>query len=288
MVDTGSLCRIMNLQDAQDAAVAAAKAVGALLLQGLNSPKRAKAMTQFDIKLELDVRCQKLIERRLRSAFPEAGVLGEEGVAGNPNAEYRWVVEPIDGTVNFAYGIPHACVSIALQRRAEKQLRRSRSLSAPYPDGYQTLIGVVYEPFCNELWTANGTGPARLNAKVIHVSKRHKLQDAIVTIGLSKSREQLDATLPLVNSLARRVRKLRIMGAGALDLTYVASGRFDAYLERSISLWDVAAGGLILERAGGEVWRKPIPGDYKFRIIASNGRLRKALNVPAEWAGGCD
>jgi myo-inositol-1(or 4)-monophosphatase len=167
------------------------------------------------------------------------------------------------------------------------RLQPDKSRSAPYPDGYQTLIGVVYEPFCDELWTAAEAGPARLNGKVIHVSKRHKLQDSIVTIGLSKSREHLDATLPLVNSLARRVRKLRIMGAGALDLTYVASGRFDAYLERSISLWDVAAGGLILERAGGEVWRKPIAGDYKFRMIASNGRLRKALNVPAEWAGEC-
>ena len=273
----------MNLYDAQDAAVAAAKSAGALLLQHLDSPKRAKVISQYDIKLELDVGCQKLIERRLRSAFPETGVLGEEGVAGNPNAEYRWVVDPIDGTVNFAYGIPHACVSIALQRHAVERLQRARSLSASYPDGYQTLIGVVYEPFCNELWTANATGPARLNGKVIHVSKRQRLQDAIVTIGLSKSREHLDATLPLLNGLARHVRKLRIMGAGALDLTYVASGRFDAYLERSISLWDVAAGALILERAGGEVWRKPIPGDHKFRMIASNGRLRQKLKVPNDW-----
>jgi len=275
----------MNLHDAQDAAVAAAKSVGALMRRHLDLPKRAKAMTQYDIKLELDFLCQKLIERRLRSAFPETGVLGEEGVAGNPNSEYRWVVDPIDGTVNFAYGIPHACVSIALQRHAVERLQRARSLPASYPDGYQTLIGVVYEPFCNELWTANGTGPARLNGEVIHVSKRQRLQDAIVTIGLSKSREHLDATLPLLNGLARRVRKLRIMGAGALDLTYVASGRFDAYLERSISLWDVAAGALILERAGGEVWRKPIPGDHKFRMIASNGLLRKELKVPDDWLG---
>ena len=266
-------------------AVAASKSIGALLLRHLDSPKRAKATTRYDIKLELDVRCQKLIERRLRSSFPEAGVLGEEGVAGNPNAEYRWVVDPIDGTVNFAYGIPHACVSIALQRRVEQPSKQASSRSIPYPDGYQTLVGVVYEPFCDELWTANETGPARLNGKVICVSKRRKLQETIVTIGLSKSLEHLDATLPLVNSLVRRVRKIRIMGAGALDLAYVASGRFDAYLERSISLWDVAAGALILERAGGEVWRKPIPGDYKFRMIASNGRLRKDLKVSPAWLG---
>jgi myo-inositol-1(or 4)-monophosphatase len=271
----------------------------------LDSPKRAKAITQFDIKLELDVRCQKLIERRLRADFPEVGVLGEEGLAGDPNAQYRWVIDPIDGTVNFAYGIPHACVSIALQGRSNTQpakrqagrtawgaepgrlVKRGRSAhpsrSSLYPDGYQTLVGVVYEPFCDELWTATKSGPARLNGKVIHVSRRHQLKEAIVAVGLSKSREQLDATLPLVNHLARRVRKLRIMGAGALDLAYVACGRFDAYLERSISLWDVAAGGLILERAGGEVWRQPIAGEHKFRMIASNGRLGAELAVPGEW-----
>jgi myo-inositol-1(or 4)-monophosphatase len=274
----------MNLQKAQHVAVTAAKSIGALLLRHLDSPKRANATTRYDIKLELDVRCQKLIESRLRSAFPEAGVLGEEGVAGDPNAEYRWVVDPIDGTVNFAYGIPHACVSIALQQRVEQPSKQTPSRSIPYPDGYQTLVGVVYEPFCDELWTANETEPARLNGKVIHVSKRNKLQEAIVTIGLSKSREHLDATLPLFNSLVRRVRKVRIMGAGALDLAYVATGRFDAYLERSISLWDIAAAGLILERAGGEVWRQPIAGKHKFRMIATNGLLRKQLKAPAEWA----
>src|SRR5207253_3925932 len=121
------------------------------------------------------VRCQKMIERRLRAAFPEVGLLGEEGEARDPNAKYRWVVDPIDGTMNFAYCIPHACVSIALQSRAELQpkhttpiIRRRRSAepsqpSARYPDGYQTLVGVVYDPFCDELWTAIMGQPARLN-----------------------------------------------------------------------------------------------------------------------------
>ncbi len=276
----------MNLHQAQGVALEAAKSVGALLLRHLALPKRARARTQYDIKLELDVQCQRLIERILRSAFPAVGLLGEEGVAGNLNAEYRWVVDPIDGTVNFAYGVPHACVSIALQRREREPKRvaqsissRSRSRSTPYPDGYQTLAGVVYDPFCDELWTATESGPARLNGKIIHVSPRRKLADAIIAVGLSKSREHLAATLPLFNRLVRRVRKIRIMGAGALDLSYVACGRFDAYLERSISLWDVAAGGLILERAGGELWWQPIAGDHKFRMIASNGLLRKELGV---------
>jgi len=215
-------------------------------------------------------------------------LLGEEGDARDSNAEYRWVVDPIDGTVNFAYCIPHACVSIALQSRVQVRPERTATMrsrrsaepglaSARYPDGYQTLLGVVYDPFCDELWTATAGQPARLNGKVIHVSPRRKLDEAIVSIGLSKSREHLEATLPLLNNLARRVRKIRIMGAGALDLAYVATGRFDAYIERCIRLWDIAAGGLILECAGGEVWREPIAGEYAYRMVASNRLLRRQL-----------
>src|SRR5205085_1707346 len=115
----------MNLRIAQREAVKAAISVGKVMRRNLALVKRANYSSQHDIKLELDVRCQKLIERALRSSFPEVSLLGEEGVAGDPNAEYRWVVDPIDGTVNFAYGIPHACVSIALQRRAAGRLRRA-------------------------------------------------------------------------------------------------------------------------------------------------------------------
>src|ERR1041385_9366190 len=107
----------INLRGAEKAAVEAARSVGLLMRRHLAGPKRANEQTQYDIKLELDVRAQKLIERTLRSAFPNVALLGEEGISGNVDSEYRWVVDPIDGTVNFTYGIPHACVSIALQGR---------------------------------------------------------------------------------------------------------------------------------------------------------------------------
>ena len=264
----------MKLPQAQAAAVRAARSVGALMRRHLHARKHANEVTQHDIKLELDVRSQKLIEKTLRAAFPQVALLGEEGVAGDPNAEYRWVVDPIDGTVNFAYTIPHACVSIALQKRA--------AVSKPpaYADGYQTLIGVVYDPFCDELWTAIHGRPARMNGKVIKVSQRRKLNEAIVSIGFAKTRENLDATLPYFIGLVHSVRKIRIMGAAALALTYVASGRFDAYIERGIRLWDIAAGGLILECAGGEFWREAIGTDHTYRMISSNGLLRKQLRVP--------
>jgi myo-inositol-1(or 4)-monophosphatase len=269
-----SLNKPVNLKQALASAVRAARSVGALLRRNQHSAKRVNEVTQHDIKLELDVRSQHLIERTLRASFPAIALLGEEGTVGRMDADYRWVVDPIDGTVNFAYGIPHACVSIALQGRAPTPK------DADYEDGYQTLVGVVYDPFCNELWTAVRSQPARLNGKITRVSQRRKLGDTIISIGFAKNRENLEHTLPYFIELLHKVRKLRMMGSAALALTYVAGGRFDAYIERGISLWDVAAGGLIVECAGGEFWHQQIAGDYKLRMIASNGRLRRHLRVP--------
>lgn len=262
----------MNSKKAQDVAIRAARSVGALMRQHLHEAKRANEVTQHDIKLELDVRSQKLIERTLLAAFPKTALLGEEGVAGVPGAEYRWVVDPIDGTVNFAYGIPHACISIALQQRTGRR--------AAYEDGYETMLGVVYDPFCNELWTALRGQKARLNGRVIRVSRRSKLNEAIVSLGFAKTHENLEATLPYFIELVHRVRKIRIMGAAALALTYVATGRFDAYVERGIRLWDIAAGGLIIECAGGKFWQKAIPGEHTYRMASSNGRLHRSLQIP--------
>src|SRR5437899_12314455 len=135
----------------------------------LAESKRAHTVTQHDIKLDLDVRSQKLIERMLRTAFPNVSLLGEEGIAGRQDSDFRWVVDPIDGTVNFAYGIPHACVSIALQRRSrESEVRSQKRQTA----SHETILGVVYDPFTDELWTAIRGRPARLNGRIIRVSKR--------------------------------------------------------------------------------------------------------------------
>lgn len=260
-----------ELNQALRCSVEAARQVGRLLRANQFSAKKVDESTQHDIKLELDVRSQKLIERRLRSAFPHIALLGEEGVLGNTDAELRWVVDPIDGTVNFSYGIPHVCISIALQERAATR-------DCDYPDGYRTLLGVVYDPFCDEMWTAVRGKAARLNGRVISVSQRDKLEDCVVSIGFAKTQEYLDHTLPYFSKLVHRVRKIRMMGAAALGLAYVASGRFDAYIERGIRLWDIAAGGLILECAGGEFWHEAIPGAHAYTMLASNGKLRRKLN----------
>ena len=271
----------MNLRSAEKAAIQAARAAGELMRRNFRSPKKINSATQHDIKLELDVRSQRLIEKTLLPADPHIAILGEEGVRGDKRADHRWVVDPIDGTVNFAYGIPHCCVSIALQT-----LRAARSaLPIPHlpahPDAaYETVVGVVYDPFCDELWTAIRGGNAFLNGRVIRVSDRKRLDEAVVTIGFAKGPATLRRMLPVLNRLARRVRKVRIMGAAALAMTYVASGRMDAYIEAGIRLWDIAAGGLILECAGGKLWCESTPGHHKFRMIASNGLVQKKLPAP--------
>ncbi|MDB6023422.1 MAG: inositol monophosphatase, partial [Pedosphaera sp.] len=200
-------------------AVKAAQAAGKLMRQNLRAEKKINFKSQHDIKLELDVRCQKLIEKILATGFPEVALLGEEGISGNPASSQRWVVDPIDGTVNFTYGIPHACVSIALQ------IRNPKPKPATAEDDHQTVVGVVYDPFCDELWTAVRGQPARLNGKIIRVSDRRSLRETIVAIGFAKTRKSLKATLPYFNQLVDRTRKVRIMGSAALAMTYVATGR---------------------------------------------------------------
>ena len=252
-------------------AVGAARAAGRLMRQNLHSAKVVNEASRHDIKLELDVRCQHLIERHLRKAFPAFSVLGEEGCSGPAGAPARWVVDPIDGTVNFAHSVPHACVCVALQTRDPKHETRNTA--------FGTVVGVVYDPFCDELWTAIRGQPARMNGHVIHVRRRAKLAEAMVCVGLSKSQQTLKKTLPYFGWVARRTRKIRLMGAAGLGLSYVACGRFDAYVERRVSLWDIAAGGLIVECAGGKFWSEQAQGYEKYRLVASNGRLHGQLPV---------
>lgn len=262
-----------QLHAALNRAVTAARAAGRLMHQNLHRAKTVNEEHPHDIKLELDVRCQQLIEGLLRKDYPSFAMLGEEGVSGTANAEARWVIDPIDGTVNFAHDVPHACTCIALQTRTSKP--------KTHPAAYETVLGVTCDPFCDELWTAIKGQPARMNGRVIRVSRRAKLAEAMVTFGFSKSKANLAKSLPYFGWLCQRARKVRIMGSAGLGLTYVACGRFDAYVERTVRLWDIAAGALIVECAGGEFWSQPAT-EYPdaFRMLASNGCLRPEMTRP--------
>lgn len=262
-----------ELKRAFNTAITAAQAAGALMRKNVSRTKNINSATQFDIKLELDVKSQKLIEKTLRAAFPEIPILGEEGILGDPEAEYRWIVDPIDGTVNFAYDIPHACVCIALQKR-----RKGRAQKADL-FGAETIIGITYDPFLDEMWTAEKDKPARCNGRKIHVSDRTRLNETILTMGFSKKAQTISESLPTFTSLVSKVRKVRMFGSAGLSMAWIAAGRLDAYLEAGVRIWDVAAGSLLIRQAGGEFWHRNVAGDYAVEMIASNGKLRRKLQA---------
>ncbi|MCX7869334.1 MAG: inositol monophosphatase [Terrimicrobiaceae bacterium] len=243
-----------------EAAIEAARAAGGFLRAHFGRPPVVDAREAHDIKLELDRRTQGLIEQHLLGLFPEHAVLGEEGVRGAQDAESEWIVDPIDGTVNFFYGLPHFCVSIALRQRGE------------------VVAGVIYDPMRGELWSADLEGPACLNHQPISVSSRATLGEAVISVGVAKTLDSIEHGLPLFARFAREARKCRMMGSAALDCAYVACGRLDAYIEGQISIWDIAAGKLLIERAGGSVALTPHAGSHtKFSIVASSGRVPLGL-----------
>ncbi|MDQ2659362.1 MAG: inositol monophosphatase [Verrucomicrobiota bacterium] len=243
-----------------NAAQRAARAAGELLRANFGQPLRVNSAEAHDIKLEIDVQSQELITDLLLKEFPQHALYGEEGIVGDQSAEYQWVVDPIDGTVNYFYGIPHFCISIALRREQ------------------QVIVGVIYDPMRDEMWAAQKEAAPTLNEKPFRVSTRKNLAECIISVGLSKTGDTIAAGLPILQDLVHRARKCRLMGSAALDMAYVACGRFDAYIEQGISLWDVAAGILLVEAAGGKVAMHPRADNKdRYSIVASNG----VIELPA-------
>ena len=239
-----------------EVATEAAHAAGELLRAHFEKPLTVNATTAHDIKLEVDVLTQDLITEILLRKFPEHALYGEEGVVGDQSSDHQWVVDPLDGTVNYFYGLPHFCTSIALRFRGE------------------IIVGVIYDPIRDELWSGQKGQPPLLNGRAFRVSTRTDLAESVISVGLSKTKTTIDAGLPLLQQMVHRVRKCRMLGSAALDLAYVACGRLDAYIEQGISLWDIAAGWLLVEAAGGRVEmkeRSDLPD--KFSIVASNGLI---------------
>ena len=243
-----------------DAAEKAARAAGKLLRKNFGRPQRVNAVAAHDIKLEIDIQTQALITKLLLKEFPKHALYGEEGIVGDQSSEHQWIVDPLDGTVNYFYGIPHFCVSIALRLRNE------------------IMVGVIYDPIRREMWKAQKGETPKLNGDPVHVSDRADLAEAVVSVGLAKTGETIRANFPLLQQMVHRVRKCRVLGSAALDMAYVACGRLDAYIEQGISLWDIAAGWLLVENAGGTVdLRLREDMKDKYSIVASNGVINLKL-----------
>jgi myo-inositol-1(or 4)-monophosphatase len=241
------------------AAITAAQAAGERLRQAFGHELHVNETFAHDIKLAADVECQDLIYQILLDHFPKTRCIGEEGDShnpGDPNAEYEWIVDPIDGTMNLAHGIPHFCVSIAAREAATQKI----------------LLGVIYDPLRRELFTAERGSGTYLNGIRQKVSTRNKLSEAMLAVGFAKSQESIDHCLALYQLYGNAARKLRAMGSAALDLAYVATGRLDAYIEQGVNLWDIAAGIVLVEEAGGVV-ETEVKKSGAYRVCASSGLI---------------
>lgn len=241
-----------HLETAKQAACQA----GAFLKEHFGQPLDVDEEKHHDIKLALDRESQDLITRVLLGEFPDHAIYGEEGVAGNQDSDFQWIVDPIDGTVNYFYGIPHYCVSIALRHQGE------------------LVVGVIYDPSMDDLWEVEKGSPALLNGKEISVSPRTKLEESALFVGCGKDEATLATGLERFKRASLRARKMRMMGSAALGMAYIACGRLDAYVESRISLWDIAAGQLLLETAGGKITLQEVEGKPDvWSIVATNGKI---------------
>jgi len=253
-------------------AIAAVQCGGNHALQNLDRRKQAIKTFAHDIKLVLDVECQQKIEALILGQYPEHRCMGEEDASlgdkalASPPGErgYEWIIDPIDGTVNFANGLPTWCCSVAVREINSGVVRAA----------------AVYAPMLQALYSATCEGPACKNAQPIRVSDCTELAQGIVMTGMDKNLEPGVPPLTYFRHIAGASRKARINGSAALDLCWVAEGAADGYFEGSIYLWDIAAAGLITERAGGktEVLKKR-QEPHQLSFIASNGLVHEELRT---------
>jgi myo-inositol-1(or 4)-monophosphatase len=242
-----------------------AREAGALLMQYFHQGLKIEYKGDADLVTAADRASETLIRERIRAQFPSHDVLGEEQGLNDQGSDYRWYVDPLDGTTNFAHGYPVFCVSMALEHRSNGNSER--------------VAAVVYDPTRDEMFSAGKGGGAQLNGKSIHVSKASELKECLVATGFPSHKRHKNPNIHFYHQITLRTHGVRRAGSAALDLCNVASGRFDGFWEFNLNPWDTAAGVLIIEEAGGKVSR--FDGS-SFRLdsretLASNGLVHQAL-----------
>ena len=255
-------------------AVRAARAAGNLIARNIGQQGQlsVEEKNKDDLVTNIDKECEQTVARILLSAYKNHCVIGEEASAeggkkyyGNPDSEYQWIIDPIDGTTNFVMGIPHSAVSIGLRHNGKAEL------------------GVVFDPMLNEMFTAVRGEGAYLNDRRIRVGTKTTLDGAIIgTAFPTRYRERMIPYIELFTRLINNCADVRRMGAASLDLCYVACGRFDGYLEQGLKLWDFTAGEVILREAGGLI--TDFMGEPSYvktgNLVAANPKvLRNLLKI---------
>jgi myo-inositol-1(or 4)-monophosphatase len=254
---------------------AIAREAGALLMQYFHEGLKIEYKGEADLVTAADRASEKLIRERISQQFPGHDVLGEEQGLNDQGSDYRWYVDPLDGTTNFAHGYPVFCVSMGLEYRGQEQ-RGSEQRSGAEA---KRVAAVVYDPTRAELFSAEQGRGAQLNGKPIHVSKAVQLKECLVATGFPSQKRHKNPNIHFYHQITLHTHGVRRAGSAALDLCNVASGRFDGFWEFNLNPWDTAAGVLIVEEAGGRVSR--FDGSA-FRIdssetLASNGLVHEAL-----------
>ena len=212
-----------------------AREAGILLMDYFRQHVKIEYKGDVDLVTVADRQSEALILERIRRQFPTHDVMGEEGSRIETGGEYKWYVDPLDGTTNFAHGYPVFCVSLAVER------------------GGQRIAGVIYDPTRDEMFAAELGSGARLNDQAIHVSTTPNLGECLVATGFPSHKRHKNPNIYFYHQLTLRTHGVRRAGSAALDLCYVASGRFDSFWEFNLNPWDTAAGVLIVEEAGGRV-----------------------------------
>ncbi len=216
-----------------EAAIEIARQAGSLLRHYFERRVRFELKAEHDLVTEADRASEKYVVEQLTSRFPSHAIVAEEGGGHESSSEYRWYVDPLDGTTNFAHGYPVWNVTIALEKSGE------------------LIAGVIFDPNRDELFTCEKGAGAWLNGARIHVSKAEQVNDSLFSTGFPSRRRHLDVNIHFYYQLAMRSHGVRRGGSAALDLAYVASGRLDGYWEFGLSPWDMAAGKLLVTEAGG-------------------------------------
>jgi len=235
----------------------AARKAGELLLERFGSVKQVKRKSHGNLVTEVDLLSEKQIIRILKKEFPHFGILSEETNSSTPVNGFTWVVDPLDGTNNYTYGIPFFCVNIALIHNQD------------------ILVGVTYDPIKDELFEAQAGEGAYLNESPIHVSKASSLRQSLIGLDLGYNHSRGKDMLETVSHLWGQVHCVRLMGSSALGIAYVAAGRVNLYFHRYLFPWDIASGILLVREAGGDVvdWKGKQGGLRDTELVAANPKL---------------
>ena len=253
--------RDVDLDRARDVAIDAAQRAGALLRERVSSIREVRHKGVVDIVTDVDVASERLITSIILSAFPEHSILGEEGGAHTGDPRHRWIIDPLDGTTNYAHGFPFFCVSVGFEADGE------------------LAVGAVYDPSQDELFVAQRGAGATLNGNPMRVSERAELSDGLLATGFPSDRGRFARALGSFEALSMQSLAVRRAGSAALDMCYVACGRLEGYWEHEIRPWDVAAGTVLVREAGGRVTATDGSAFTiaSNQVLASNGRVHGAL-----------